>query len=123
MSDISVLPVLGNPAATSGRAAREDIQPTLSSLADVASRQTAIKMPVRGEDTMTAFESMIDRYVPKDRPNTRLQIEHDKTTGLFIYRSVDKDSGEVLRQYPADEVLRFISYYRESEGLVVDSQA
>lgn len=62
----------------------------------------------------------LDRYVPKEIPSSRLQIEHDDASGLFIYRSVDQRSGEVLKQYPTEEMVKFISFYREREGLVVD---
>lgn len=62
----------------------------------------------------------LERYVPKGIPNSRLQIEQDDASGLFIYRSVDRRSGEVLKQYPTEEMLKFISFYREREGLVVD---
>lgn len=65
----------------------------------------------------------IERYVPKDLPNTQLKIDHDKNADLYVYKAVDRDSGEVVRQYPADDILRFIAFYREREGLVVDSKA
>ena len=50
-------------------------------------------------------------------------IDHDKKADLYVYKAVDRDSGEVVRQYPADDILRFIAFYREREGLVVDSRA
>ncbi len=66
------------------------------------------------------FAKVVERFIPAQLPNTRLAIEHDEGTGLFVYKSVDQTSGETVRQYPVDEVLRFISYYREREGLIVD---
>lgn len=83
----------------------------------------AVRAPEAPDVSLQSFEKMIDHYVPKELPNTRLQIEHDEGSGLFVYRAIDRDTGEVVRQYPADEILRFISYFRESEGLVVDGHA
>lgn len=71
--------------------------------------------------TLETVAEAIERYIPEALPNTRLSIVHDKQTDLFIYKSVDRDSGEVVRQYPADEILRFIAFVRQSEGIVVDS--
>ncbi len=56
-------------------------------------------------------------------PNSRLEISLHDDTGKFIYRVVHKDTGEVLHQYPADEVLRQLAYYRNLEGIVVDETA
>lgn len=66
------------------------------------------------------FARELERYVPKEMPDSRLQIDRDDVSGLFIYRSIDRRSGEVLKQYPTEEMLKFISYYREREGLVLD---
>ncbi len=55
--------------------------------------------------------------------NSRLEISVHDDTGRFIYRAVHKDTGEVLHQYPADEVLRQLAYYRNLEGIVVDETA
>jgi len=70
--------------------------------------------------TLETVAEAIERYIPEALPNTRLSIVHDEDTGLFVYKAVDRDSGEVVRQYPADEILRFIAFYREREGVVVD---
>lgn len=77
---------------------------------------------VDGKLSLPKVAELLDRFVPKELPNTRLQIDHDKLTGLFVYKSVNADSGEIVRQYPAEEILRFISYYREREGVIVDDR-
>ena len=38
--------------------------------------------------------------------DTRLVIEEDKATKTFIYKTVDRRTGEVLQQYPREQVLR-----------------
>ncbi len=75
-----------------------------------------------GKLSLPKVAELLDRFVPKELPNTRLQIEHDETTGLFVYKSINAESGEIVRQYPAEEILRFISFYREREGVIVDDR-
>ena len=51
--------------------------------------------------------------------NERLSISRDESTGTFVYRSIDKATGDVLRQWPAESMLQFKAYLRQ-EGLAVD---
>ena len=78
------------------------------------------------EDYIAQAEALIEQSLPKKPPNTKLRIDLDDTTGRFIYQGVDVSTGDIVTQFPADEVLRFLSYYREKEGLegiVVDEFA
>ena len=54
--------------------------------------------------------------------NERLSIVRDEETGTFIYRSVDRQTGEIVNQWPAESMLQFKAYIRETTGLVVDRQ-
>ncbi len=54
--------------------------------------------------------------------NSRLTIEHDKETGKFIYKTVDRETGEVIKQWPREEVLKAISAYQKASGLIVDKK-
>ena len=36
----------------------------------------------------------------------RLVIEPDEKTGTFIYKTVDRETGEVVRRYPREDLLR-----------------
>jgi flagellar protein FlaG len=38
--------------------------------------------------------------------DTRLVIEEDKATKTFIYKTLDRRTGEVLQQFPREQVLR-----------------
>ncbi|NWG45327.1 MAG: flagellar protein FlaG [Alphaproteobacteria bacterium] len=55
--------------------------------------------------------------------NSRLSIEADADTGVFIYRSVDTRSGEVIKQWPPEEVLKLLEFFRLREGDLVDERA
>lgn len=77
----------------------------------------------RGEDPLVKAAEIIDEFVPDDGPDTKLRIDKDDDTGRFIYKSVDKESGEVVKQFPPETILELISQYRSLEGLVVDDDA
>lgn len=48
---------------------------------------------------------------------TRLTITRDEAANAFVYRSIDRKSGEVVWQYPVEQVLRMAQRLRELEGL------
>ncbi|GHF29567.1 hypothetical protein GCM10017044_26050 [Kordiimonas sediminis] len=77
----------------------------------------------KNRDPLEAAAEKIQEFIPEGRiaPNTRLRIDQDDS-GMFVYQSVDKDSGEVLNQFPSKEILEFLAYYRDAEGIVVDDE-
>jgi hypothetical protein len=50
-------------------------------------------------------------------PATRLSVALDSETGTFIYRSVNETDGEVVWQWPSEQVMRVIQYFRRIESL------
>ena len=55
--------------------------------------------------------------------NTALRIEEDRISGRVVYSAVDKDTGEVIKQFPAEQILRSIRYLRLLTGVMVDRSA
>ncbi len=55
--------------------------------------------------------------------NSHLQIIRDDETGRFVYRVLDAETGEIVSQYPADEALRELAFWRDLKGLSVDTSA
>lgn len=49
---------------------------------------------------------------PQDQNQFRLIIEEDQATGAFVYKTLDRTTGEVVLQFPREEVLRL----REQPG-------
>lgn len=74
-------------------------------------------------DFVSQAEAILNKALSLKSANTKLSIDVDDESGLFVYKGVDKSSGEVVSQFPAEEVLALISYYRETEGIVVDEEA
>lgn len=73
----------------------------------------------RVEVIEAAVEKLIRRSLPS---NSKLQIEHDKETGTFIYRSVDPETGEVLRQWPPEQLLKLREHLAEMQGMLFDKE-
>lgn len=69
--------------------------------------------------------ALIESYLSKlSGQNTRLRINVDEGSGIFVYQGINPDTGEVVSQYPAEDVLRQLAVHRqETGGLVVDEVA
>jgi uncharacterized FlaG/YvyC family protein len=71
----------------------------------------------RVEVLQEAVAKLIKKSLP---PNSKLQIEQDKTSGTFIYRSIDPDTGEVLSQWPSEKLLELRDYLAQMGGVLLD---
>src|SRR5215510_6674545 len=80
---------------------------------------TQLTRAQRVEVLEAAVEKLIRRSMPS---NSKLQIEHDEKTGTFIYRSVDTDTGEIIRQWPPEQLLKLRDHFSEMEGMFFDKE-
>jgi len=79
--------------------------------------------PTTASRTVEAVEKALKSMEPPIMSrNERLSIVRDDATGTFIYRSIDRKTGEVVRQWPAESMLQFKAYLRNAEGVLVDRQ-
>jgi flagellar protein FlaG len=53
----------------------------------------------------------------------RLVIEQDDASGAFIYKTVDRRTGETLQQFPREEILKMRDGADYESGDVFDGQA
>ena len=53
----------------------------------------------------------------------RLVIEQDHETGEYIYKTIDRRTGETLQQYPREQILKLRENARYATGDVFDGQA
>ncbi len=90
-------------------------------------------LPVEGERKRANTAQGDDRRVSKSRVASdlggsaehgvqtgRLMIEEDPATGDFVYRIVDENTGEVIRQWPREEVLRMRQAMNAERGALLD---
>lgn len=55
-------------------------------------------------------------------PTLRLVIE-EPSAGQFVYKTMDRLTGEVVRQFPREEVVRIMSAETYAPGAVADVEA
>lgn len=89
--------------------------------AGVVSKDT--ETAIQTEDPVRRAEQAIGAFFEDEAsPSGRFSIDRDGDSGRFVYRLINSDTGEVLKQFPGDYVLKRVAYYRELEGLAVDSE-
>jgi flagellar protein FlaG len=65
-----------------------------------------------------------DRTAPTpDQVELRLVIEKDPTSGSYVYKTIDRRTGEVLQQLPREELLRLREEAAYAAGDVIRTQA
>ena len=59
----------------------------------------------------------------QDQATQRLVIEMDQGSGSYVYKTVDRVTGEVLQQLPRAEVLRMRQIADYTAGAVIQTKA
>ncbi len=54
------------------------------------------------------------------KPFAKLQITRDEASDRFIYTTIDSRSGEIIQQFPREELLNALASPQDAEGVVVD---
>jgi flagellar protein FlaG len=60
---------------------------------------------------------------PRQNADLRLVIEEDPASGTFVYKTLDRRTGEVVRQLPREEVVKLKDALGYSPGEVTDSRS
>jgi flagellar protein FlaG len=58
-----------------------------------------------------------------DVADLRLVIEEDSASGLFIYKTVDRRTGEIVQQLPREEVVRMRAAAEYAAGAIIKARA
>ena len=100
------------------------IQNAISEREALRARREALELD-EDSDPLQQAATAISNLIPEEEiiENSSLRIEQDEATGRFIYQSIDNVSGEVLRQFPPEQILEFLAFYRDPEGIVLDDEA
>ncbi|MGD0233718.1 MAG: flagellar protein FlaG [Syntrophorhabdales bacterium] len=53
--------------------------------------------------------------------NDHLQFSVDSSSKSMVVKLIDDNTGQVLRQIPPEEVLKLRAYFRDHEGLLVNT--
>ncbi len=60
---------------------------------------------------------------PRQNADLRLVIEEDQVSGTFIYKTLDRRTGEVVMQMPREEVVRLKDSPGYEAGDVIDAHS
>lgn len=58
-----------------------------------------------------------------DAADLRLVIEEDRASGLFIYKTIDRRTGDVVLQLPREEVVRMHASEAYTAGAIIKAKA
>jgi len=105
-----------NPREIGNIVSRQQTSPASPSLPNPVTQLTRAQ---RVEVLEGAVEKLIKRSLPS---NSKLQIEMDRNTGTFIYRSVDPETGEVIKQWPPEQLLKLRDSLTDLEGVLFDQK-
>jgi flagellar protein FlaG len=95
--------------------------------AAAAERRTDLRQDAKDPVPQSRVVEAVEKSLREMEPpilsrNERLSILRDETTGQFIYQSIDRETGKVVRQWPAESMLQFKAYLQKAEGVLVDRQ-
>ncbi len=114
-----------NPPVRRGQTSAPRSQP--SEEVDRPQNSAIPEKPVKSEEPAGRLAELaksvgdeIQNLVPS---NSHLQIVRHEETGTFVYRVLDAETGEIVSQYPADETLRELAFWRNLKGISVDTSA
>lgn len=74
--------------------------------------------PSNGDASDSRARQEADRHA-----RYRLVIEEGPTPGAFIYKTMDRVTGEVVKQLPRAELVRLMGEDRVPAGTVIDTRA
>jgi len=77
---------------------------------------------LRGE-VESRLNELLEQVMEDGSIDRSIRVSRDEESGRFVYKSVDTLSGEVIRQFPPEEILRLVRAVREAAGLVFDESA
>jgi flagellar protein FlaG len=81
-------------------------------------------LPAGGVFTSAPKEAPpVEKPIVADGPqpgDLRLVIEQDAKTGTYVYKTVDRRTGDILQQFPREDVLRFKQAEHYDPGEVFD---
>ena len=110
--DFTITPTQAPPPSDQGDANRSEISP--SQAPEEVSQAAVNARRLQVVDAIGKAEGA---------ENSRLVIEEDADSGRFVHKFVDRDTGEVLKQWPDQEFLARAKEISDVLGLWLDKRA
>lgn len=113
-------------AKQTGQVKDSDTSNVSSAVSKSADKRFSALSSGSAQDFIRAAEKLIEASLPSKPPGTKLRIDVDDGSGRFVYKGIDIKTGDVVVQFPSEEILKLIAFNRERdgvEGIVVDEEA
>ena len=96
----------------------------MSNNAAITAVTTAAVQPVAGNSATSGnFNGSKSAEYAEKASRYRLVIEEGPQSGTFIYETMDRVTGEVIRQFPREQVVKMMQSERYDAGAVIDTTA
>lgn len=96
----------------------------MSNNAAIAAVTAAAVLPVTGGSAASGdFKGSKSAENAERASRYRLVIEEGPQAGSFIYKTMDRVTGEVIRQFPREQVVKMMQSERYDAGAVIDTTA
>lgn len=66
-------------------------------------------------------EPSVPKYSPHPSADLRLVIEPRGSS--YVYKTIDRRTGEIVSQYPIEEIVKMMSEHRYSAGVIIRTTA
>lgn len=83
---------------------------------------SAVENQVDEEQKTAELNELTQKLNQRLDPSLNLRFLQDEETGLDFFQIVDKQSGEVVRQYPPEELIEATADLREVSGLIFSNE-
>jgi flagellar protein FlaG len=100
-------------------------QPALTVLNEASNKEEAVSKNPTSAQVSQAVKQVNDAFTMRGQ-NLYASIEKDKETGINVVKLLDKNTKEIVRQYPSKEIIAIsaaIAQYQESKGQLLDISA
>jgi flagellar protein FlaG len=79
--------------------------------------------PTYGRPAAAAVPVVADGSRPVEEADLRLVIEEDQVCGTYVYKTINRRTGEVVQQLPREEVMRLRDAVAYAAGDVIRTKA
>ena len=69
-----------------------------------------------------ALNALLKDVIGDRSEDRRLRVFKDDDSGRFVYQSVNSRTGEIVRQFPPEEILKLVAQLRDVAGIVLDDR-
>jgi flagellar protein FlaG len=100
------------------------VQTAQNAKLDIANQEKASKDGAQLKDSITEIDKL-DKAAQQlqdfaDKSNTSLEFLVDQDSGRNVIKVIDKTSGDLVKQYPTEEVLGIVAKLSESPGAFIN---